>query len=196
MKLGIFGGCFNPPHKMHKNIAINLIEKEILDKIIYVPTGNKYQKRELISDKKRLEMLKLMCQDNELLKISDYECGNLTYTYQTLKHFKEQYPNDEIYFICGSDNLIEFNTWKEYKWILTNFKLLIIRRNNDNIEEIIKKYNKYRENIIIARINQDFLSSTIIREKIKAQKLEEVKNDLSDEVYLYIKKENLYQNNG
>lgn len=195
MKIGIFGGCFNPPHKMHQDIAVKLIEKKYLEQVIYVPTSNYYQKKELIHDKKRLEMLELMCKDNKKLKISDYEFKKLTYTYQTLKYFKEQYPDDELYFICGSDNLNQFDTWKEYKWILTNFKLLVIKRNHDDIEKIMKKYNKYKKNIITTNINENYLSSTIIREKIKVGKLEEVKDYLSDQVYLYIKKEKLYQNN-
>ncbi len=195
MKIGIFGGCFNPPHKMHQDIAVKLIEKKYLEQVIYVPTSNYYQKKELIHDKKRLEMLELMCKDNKKLKISDYEFKKLTYTYQTLEYFKEQYPDDELYFICGSDNLNQFDTWKEYKWILTNFKLLVIKRNHDDIEKIMKKYNKYKKNIITTNINENYLSSTIIREKIKVGKLEEVKDYLSDQVYLYIKKEKLYQNN-
>ena len=45
MKIGIFGGSFNPPHNMHKNIALDLIKNKYLDKVIYVPTGNKYNKK-------------------------------------------------------------------------------------------------------------------------------------------------------
>ena len=48
MKIGIFGGCFNPPHKMHFKIAEELIMKKYLDKVIFVPTGNFYKKKNLI----------------------------------------------------------------------------------------------------------------------------------------------------
>ncbi len=51
MKIGIFGGCFNPPHNMHKDIGLNLIKKKYLDRVIYVPTGDQYQKEELIPAK-------------------------------------------------------------------------------------------------------------------------------------------------
>ena len=60
MKIGIFGGAFNPPHKMHKEIAINLLEKGYVDKIIYVPTGNNYNKSGLLDGKQRIEMLEIM----------------------------------------------------------------------------------------------------------------------------------------
>ena len=92
MKIGIFGGSFNPPHKMHKKIALDLIKKHYLDKVIFVPTGRKYKyKNNLLSDKVRLEMLKLMCIDNKDLDVSDYELkDHIVYTYDTLDYFKNK----------------------------------------------------------------------------------------------------------
>ena len=58
MKIGIFGGSFNPPHNMHLGIALELIKDKYLDKVIYVPTGDNYNKIGLISFKDRLNMLK------------------------------------------------------------------------------------------------------------------------------------------
>ena len=60
MKIGIFGGTFNPPHNMHKNIAVNLIKNNYLDKVIFVPTGNRYNKKDIIDFKDRYNMVKLM----------------------------------------------------------------------------------------------------------------------------------------
>lgn len=48
MKIGIFGGSFNPPHNMHQNIALNLIKLALLDRVIFVPTGDRYGKKELV----------------------------------------------------------------------------------------------------------------------------------------------------
>ena len=61
MKIGIFGGSFNPPHIMHKKIAEQLIKEKYLDKVIFVPTGMKYEyKNNLISNEDRYHMLKLL----------------------------------------------------------------------------------------------------------------------------------------
>ena len=90
MKIGIFGGSFNPPHKMHESIPEQLIEKGIIDKVIFVPTSNFYPKAGLISDEARYEMLCLMTKDKKQYDVSKYEFGRLTYTYQTLEYFKEQ----------------------------------------------------------------------------------------------------------
>ena len=56
MKIGIFGGSFNPPHKKHENIAHSLIEENYVDKVIFVPVGEFYQKKDLASFKDRLAM--------------------------------------------------------------------------------------------------------------------------------------------
>lgn len=189
MKIGIFGGSFNPPHQKHKNIAIELIEKGYLDKVIYVPTGDKYNKKDLIDAKYRLKMLKLLIEDYNDLLVSDYELKNaLTYTYQTLDYFQSKYPNDFIYFICGSDNLKELTTWKNYKYILDKYKLLVIRRNDDDITLIIN--NLDTENIILTDIMPQDVSST----KIRKQLFEKGEDDNLDvKVINYIKRKNLYR---
>ena len=91
MKIGIFGGAFNPPHKMHKEIAINLLEKGYVDKIIYVPTGNNYNKPGLLDGKHRIEMLEIMFKDINLkVEVSDFEVKGSLYTINTLNHLKTQ----------------------------------------------------------------------------------------------------------
>lgn len=188
MKIGIFGGSFNPPHNMHKNIALELIEKEYLDNIIYVPTGDSYNKKGLISFNDRYNMLNLMIKNNSKLSLSDIGNQNdYSYTYQVLDYFNN--TNDDIYFICGTDNLNEFDKWKRYEYVLENYKLLVIKRNDDNLEEILKKYEKYKNNIIIANIESRVLSSTTIRNNIEK---EEIKQYLDNDVYEYIKEKKLY----
>ena len=138
MKIGIFGGSFNPPHKMHLDIALNLISKNYLDKVIYIPTGDSYNKKGLINFKDRYKMVELMISDYNNLLISDVGNNEIyKYTYQTLDYFKSIYRNEELYFICGTDNLNEFYTWKEYEYILENYKLLVIKRNDDDIDSIL-----------------------------------------------------------
>ena len=91
-EIGIFGGTFNPPHKMHLKIALLLIEKNYVDKVIFVPTGNKYDRKDLNNEIDRLNMVNLMIKDYKSLESSDYELGKeRVYTYQTLNYFKELY---------------------------------------------------------------------------------------------------------
>ena len=193
MKIGIFGGSFNPPHKMHKKIALELIKKHYVDKVIFVPTGNKYKyKNNLLSDNIRLEMLKLMCIDNEKLEVSDYELKEqVVYTYETLDYFKNKYKDDEIYFICGTDNLSYIDKWKKGEYILSNNKILVIKRNTDDINTLLNKYKDYKDNIIVTDIKENEISSTKIREMIYNNKRAGVY--LDKKVYSYIKDNNLYK---
>lgn len=192
MRIGIFGGCFNPPHKMHKNIALELIKNNYLDKVIYVPTGNKYNKTDLIPDVDRFNMLKLMCNNNVNLDVSDYEFNNtLTYTYQTLDHFKKEYPNDEIYFICGADNILDIENWKNSDYLLETYKFIVINRGNKDISKIV---NKYKNKIIVAKIKELDVCSTKIRNDIKIKDSLYLKSVLDIDVLNYIITKKLYEN--
>lgn len=194
MKIGIFGGSFNPPHKMHKKIANDLIELNYLDKVIFVPTGTKYEyKNNLIDNNHRLKMLEAMCQKNKNLSVSNYELQDTPiYTYQTLDYFKKKYSKDKIYFICGTDNLSYIDKWKRGDYILKNYSLLVIERNTNKTRPILEKLSKYRSHITITKIKEDSISSTTIREKIKKGNLDEIKQYLDKEVLNYIKEKNLY----
>ena len=183
----------NPPHKMHKNIALTLIKKHYVDKVIFVPTGSKYKyKNNLLSDKVRFEMLKLMCEDNKNLEVSDYELKEeVVYTYETLDYFKNKYKDDDIYFICGTDNLSYIDKWKRGEDILSNNKLLVIKRDTFDINTLLDKYKDYKDNIIVTDIKENEISSTKIREMIYNNK--RVENYLDKQVDLYIRENNLYR---
>ncbi len=178
---------------MHKNIAISLVEKGYLDKVIFVPTGNDYQKQELIDVEKRYEMLKLLIKDIPYLRVSRFETEGGKVTYQTLEHFKNKYPTDDIYFVCGSDNLEELNTWDEYERILKKFKILVINRNQDKIDEIIEKYKKYQNHIVVGNIEESRISSTIVRKWIKSRDYDSLRKQLDDSILEYIEQNRLYR---
>lgn len=196
MKIGIFGGSFNPPHKMHIEIANQLLNKHIVDKIIYVPTGCKYEyKKNLIADKYRYEMLEIISKKDNRTKVSDYELKDyVVYTCDTLTHFKNEYKNDEIYFICGTDNLSYIDKWKNGIDLLKNNKFIIINREGNEITKLLEKYNDYKDNIIVADIPLNNISSTHIRMLIKGKKKNELTKYLDEEIIKYIYNNDLYKN--
>ena len=196
MKIGIFGGSFNPPHKMHIKIAQELIKQHYVDKIIFVPTGSKYEyKTNLVADKHRLEMLKIITSKDDKMDVSNYELKDkVVYTCETLKYFKQLYNSDEIYFICGTDNLSYIDKWKNGLEILSNYKILVINRNGNEINGLLKKYNKYVKNIIVANIPLNDMSSTNIRLLIKQNNINDLNKYLEQDIIDYIKKEKLYIN--
>lgn len=193
MRIGILGGSFNPPHKMHFKMGLDLIDEDYVDKIIYVPTGSKYKyKNNLIADEHRSKMLELVIKNDSRFEVSDYELKDfVVYTCDTLKYFKEKYPNDEIYFVCGADNLSYVDEWKNGIFLLENYKFLVIKRYTDDIDEILKRFDKYKDNIIVSDVEPDSLSSTEVRNRIKNN--EDILELLDKEVYEYINKNNLYE---
>ena len=192
MRIGIFGGSFNPPHKMHLRIALDLIDNDYLDKVIYVPTGSKYKyKNNLLPDKNRYEMLEIMTKDDERLLVSDFELKDkVVYTYETLEYFRSKYPSDEIYFVCGLDNLSYIDKWKNSENLLNN-KFLVIKRSGDNFLDILNRLDKYKENIVITDVVPSDLSSTMIRERIKNN--DDVLDYVDYEILNYIKENKLYE---
>lgn len=194
MRIGIYGGSFNPPHNMHLKMATELIRQNLVDKVIFVPTGSKYPKFGLTGDMDRFEMIKLMIDGNPNLEVSDYELKeSQIYTYKTLDYFKNYYPKCEIYFILGSDLLKDFKTWRNYEYILANFKILVTLRDTDKKEDLEKIELPNRENIVYTNIKLSSLSSTEIREKVEKDDIAFLKQNLDSEVLSYIRKNNLYR---
>lgn len=191
MRIGIFGGSFNPPHKMHERIAKYLVTNNIIDYVIFVPTGSKYKyKTNLISDEDRYKMVKIITDKYKWCDTSDFELKSRTvYTYETLKHYQELYQDADIYFICGLDNLSYIDSWKESDYILSNYHILVIKRKTDDLKEVLKRLEKYQDNIIVTDLEEEDISSTDIRKNIESTN---INNLLDKDVLAYIKEHNLY----
>lgn len=187
MKIGIYVGSFNPPHKGHIKIANHLISN-YLDKIIIIPTGNYWNKFDLIDIQDRINMLKLY--KNEKI-IIDEKNNNIEYTYQILNILSNEYKEDELYLVLGADNIINFDKWKNYKEIL-KYNLIILNRANINIIKYLNNFNKKDKYIIVNDLPNIDISSTMIRNKIK-NKEDDLLKYLDSDVYEYIKLKKIYQ---
>lgn len=196
--IAIFGGSFNPPLNSHITLAKEILKKfKVLEKLIFVPVSTRYQKESLVSDNHRYNMLKLICKKEDKLEVSDVELNldKQLYTIQTLDIFKNKYKNYDIYFVMGTDNLKELKTWKEAERILSDYKVIVLERNDDNLCEVINKdelLKKYRQALIkIDNIGKIYLSSTMIREKIKNG--EDIQQFIDKDVLNYVRQNNLYR---
>ena len=195
--IALFCGSFNPPLFSHFSLAEQLLNSDNnIEKIIFIPVSNKYNKDELILDKHRFNMLNLVCKDNSKFEVSDIEFNypRQPYTFETLQNIQKLYPEYEIRLIIGTDNLIKLDTWYEIEQLLNSFKVFVLARDEDNIEEIINNnilLAKYSDSFIKSNVNlRTNLSSNFVRNEIK--KNNSVKYLLPDEVIDYIEKNNLY----
>lgn len=197
--IAVFGGSFNPPINSHISLAKEIVEKcKNIERLIFVPVSTRYQKMELVDDEHRYNMLKLICENEDKLEVSDIELrhNKQLYTIETLNLIKEQYRNDyDIWFVMGTDNLKELETWNKPEQLLSRYKILVLNREDDDLEEIIQNSDllkKYRESLIqIKEIDKIYLSSTMIRDKLK--KGEDIKEYVPNYILEYIKENNLYK---
>ncbi len=194
----MFGGSFNPPLNSHFLLAQQIInEYSEIKKILFMPVNSKYQKADLISNTHRYEMLKLVCNKNEKFEVSklEIESSRPLYTIETLTKLQKEYLEYEIAFIIGSDNLRQINTWKTPEKLVQNFKIYVLQRAEDSVEEIIQnnEFLKKHEQAFITVKNKirTNLSSTFVRESIKNGK--SIKYLAPEEVISYIEKNKLYK---
>lgn len=172
--IAVFGGSFNPPTVAHINLAKQVLEEmNDIAKVIFVPVSTKYNKKGLASDEDRFNMLKSICNSQKNLEVSDLELKSerQLYTIETLRIIEEQNIGKEIYFIIGTDNLKELETWYKPDELLKSFKIIVLDRGEDNTDDIIEKsefLKKYKSSFIkLKNIKKMNISSSYIREQLK-----------------------------
>lgn len=140
MKIGILGGTFNPIHIGHLILAEEAREKLGLDKIIFVPAYLPPHKdtMNIAPAKVRLDLVKLAIAGNKSFGVSDLEIrrDGRSYTIDTLKELKKAYPQDELYFIIGSDLLKYLEEWKDLDEIIKMIKFIAATRPGYPLEKI------------------------------------------------------------
>mgnify|MGYP000123304923 CR=1 FL=1 len=207
-KIGLYFGSFNPIHNGHVHIANYALSKLHLDLLFFVvsPQNPFKHKTDLLSFESRVEMVKIICDQNSNYQVCDIEkyLPTPSYTYDTLKELEKQYPNAQFTIIMGGDNFLTIDKWKQSEYIMSQ-SLLIIPRilHDDNAKTnpyerlLMKKDNITQKNgncnIIIADdVKLMLISSTEIRHKIKNHM--NVNDSVDEKVLKYIYDNNLYQN--
>jgi nicotinate-nucleotide adenylyltransferase len=116
VRLGIFGGSFDPVHRGHLQLAILATKEFNLEKVFFVPARQPPHKKgkKLTPARDRMAMLSKAIEPYPRFTISRFELErkSTTYTYQTLNSFKRQFPSARLFFLMGSDSLAELHTWK------------------------------------------------------------------------------------
>ncbi|MFP4476118.1 MAG: nicotinate-nucleotide adenylyltransferase [Desulfatibacillaceae bacterium] len=133
MRLGIFGGTFNPVHLGHLRAAQEVLEEMGLDRILLIPSYQPPHKSEseVVSSDHRLEMVRAATADNPAMEASSLEVerGGPSYTHQTLLQIREQLGSGSPpYFIAGADAALEIETWHRYKELFKLARFIILSR--------------------------------------------------------------------
>ncbi|MBQ8254543.1 MAG: nicotinate-nucleotide adenylyltransferase [Clostridia bacterium] len=199
-RLGIYGGSFNPIHIGHIKAANAFYDEMKLDELIIIPTAvSPFKTDDVDNDpQERLKMVNAAFENSDRnIIVSDYEIekGGKSYTYLTLEHFSE--PENELYFLMGTDMLLSLGSWKNPDIILKLATVCHIRREDVDsetekvIEEARSRYEKEYNAKIIDLVSEPFeVSSTEIRNAVKEGK--SISGLVSPEVEEIIKKDKLY----
>lgn len=182
MKIALFFGSFNPVHKGHIAIMNYLLNNELVDKVLVVPTNNYWDKEISTSLENRIKMLKMYESSNIII---DTKHNNYNYTCDLLDALEKENPNNNYVLVMGDDNLMQLEKWKNYKSLI-NHEFAIFKRQCNNEIEIVNKcidlgITKYN----VFDLNTRSISSSLIRESIANN---QNTDDLDADVYDYYKK--------
>ena len=165
MNIGIYGGSFNPVHFGHVGLAKWVIEHTDLDELwMLVSPNNPLKPASLLApEQERIAGVQEAIKDIPNVKASDFEFSlpRPSYTANTLRELQKAYPQHEFTLIIGQDNLAIFNRWREYEYILKNFRIFVYPRKGSNEQPAVSG-----ENIIFLSSAPLFnISSTELRAK-------------------------------
>ncbi len=197
MKIGIFGGSFDPVHKEHIHLAQAAIAELGLDRLLimpaYAPPHKPY--KALTDDNHRLQMCRLAFADVKNAEVCDFEIAQkgTSYTYLTCQHFKEQYPSAQLFWLVGTDMLRDFPTWKHPEKILDTVTLVVCARNEQKDwlqAEQQAFYKRFGRQFTVLSYQGKDVSSTKIR--VLAAAGESVAHLVGESVQAYIQAHGLY----
>ncbi len=190
MKVGIFGGSFNPIHVGHAIIASHVIQHADLDQIwlMVAPLNPLKEPNAHNNDIDRLRMTELVSRHIDGVETSAFEftLPRPSYTIQTLKALQDKFPDHEFSLIIGADNWAVFKKWKDWETIIANHDILIYPRLG--YEVTIPEEYAHRVKLTDAPIIE--VSSTRIREGLAQG--ESMRFYVPDDVYKYIVANHLY----
>ncbi len=189
IRLGVMGGTFDPIHYGHLVAASEAASAFGLDKVLFVPTGEPWQKQTITDADHRLAMTKLAIAGNSLFEISTVDVlrAGPTYTIDTLREIHESNPKADIYFITGADSIAQIDSWKDSSqiWPLAHF--VGVTRPGHSLE--VPK--SAAGDVSLLEIPALAISSTDIRARVESGK--PIDYLLPDSVIDYIHANNLYQ---
>ena len=197
VRVGIYGGTFNPPHLGHIRAAKHGLSLG-LDKLLVIPSciaPHKVLPENSATPQQRLEMLKLGLAGEEAIEISDLELqrGGSSYTYITVEQVRERYPEAELVLFMGTDMFLSFHTWKNPDKILDNASLGVFYRGQPDEKEAITKQKAFLESkgakVYLVENPVTEISSTQLRRMLTFRCAEEF---LHPAVVAYIRENRLY----
>jgi nicotinate-nucleotide adenylyltransferase len=196
-RIGIFGGSFNPIHIAHLIVADRFVEQLQLERCYFVPAAHPPLKRlgqgELAAAEHRLAMVQRAIAGHPRFAVDtcELERGGISYTIDTVLHFRGRYPEAELFLLIGADQVMEFQLWHRWEEIVQHVRLCIAPRPVGSEQEFHRHLEALRAaDPIVLELPLLGISSTEIRRRL-AQGLS-VRYVLPESVLEYIHAHRLY----
>ena len=196
MRIGLFGGSFNPPHRGHLHLAESVHEALGLNEVWLIPSKISPHRSmaAYAPERDRFEMCRFAAEEYPWLRAEDYELRQeqVSYTFYTVEHFTEERPEDEFFLLMGSDMLLSFTTWHCWQEILRRVTLAGIAREEGEYERLEAAAEELRQygRIEIVHVDSFTVSSTKIRELVKNS--QDCSCYLPKKIVQYIRMQKLY----
>ena len=197
-RIGIYGGTFNPPHIGHMEVAKQAVSRLNLDRLLLMPSGiapHKVLPPNSPTSGQRLDMLRIASADYPRTEVSDLELrrDEISYTWQTVRQLRQQYPRDELILLMGSDMFLSFRTWKNPEQIIRDVSLAVFCRGDKGERAAMEEERNYWEaqgaRVELVEHDVIVISSTQMRRLLAFRCAGAF---LPEGVLEYIRKHNLY----
>jgi nicotinate-nucleotide adenylyltransferase len=192
VRIGVFGGTFDPPHVGHLLLAADAREALNLDRLIFVPTGAqpfKVDTPPVASAQDRLEMVRLAVADDANYAVDDAEINRkgLSYTVDTLEHLAERFKGAKLFLLMGQDTLAGFLQWRKPQRIRELATLAVMERSGES-----SLWNESEfEGVVTVSTRRVDVSSTEVRQRLREKK--SIKGFVPESVERFIEARGLYR---
>ncbi|HEY3133626.1 MAG TPA: nicotinate-nucleotide adenylyltransferase [Gemmatimonadaceae bacterium] len=192
MRIGVFGGTFDPPHVGHLLLAADARDALNLNRLIFVPAASQPLKVDtpaIASAQDRLEMLRLIVADDANYQVDEAEIDRkgLSFTVDTLEHLSTRYPGAQLFLLLGQDTLQTFGKWKNPERIRQLATLAVMQRSGRKGS----RADNTAEGVITVSTRRVDVSSTEIRERLRSGK--SIKGFVPESVERFIDARGLYR---
>jgi nicotinate-nucleotide adenylyltransferase len=192
MRIGVFGGTFDPPHVGHLLLAADAREALNLDRLIFIPVWSQPLKvgtPPVASAQDRLEMVRLAVADDANYAVDDAEINRkgLSYTVDTLEHLAQRFKGAQLFLLMGQDSLKGFPNWRNPERIRALATVAVMKRSGDPDLE----FEGAEERALIVSTRRVDVSATEIRERRRAEK--SIKGFVPESVERFIEARGLYR---
>lgn len=192
---GVMGGTFNPIHIGHLVTAEEALLAFDLREVIFVPAGQPWQKaRDVADSEHRYLMTVIATASNAHFRVSRMEIDRPgpTYTIDTLRHFRDELGDVELYFITGADAILQILTWKDPEEILAEARFIAATRPGYDLDRLEKELPEgFGDRVHVLEIPALAISSTDVRRRVREGR--PVRYLLPEGVARYIEKNGLYR---